>query len=140
MLWKNQHRETVGPSRLRTDNAAFRCLLLAICRYSRTLDKPELSMTTARPPLHSVWENDEGDRLVVVEVSEPFTEEQIAEDLAADGVTAPDALARETERMRAYFLVTYEESGDEFGMEVDNEQWAMLIEADAFRMTGIESH
>jgi hypothetical protein len=36
--------------------------------------------------------------------------------------------------------VTYEESGDEFGMEVDNEQWAMLIEADAFRMTGIESH
>jgi len=97
-------------------------------------------MTTARPPLYSVWENDEGDRLVVVEVSEPFTDEQIAEDLAADGVTAPDELARETERMRACFLVTYEESGDEFGMEVDNEQWAMLIEADAFRMTGIESH
>jgi len=100
----------------------------------------DFSMTTARPPLYSIWENDEGDRLVVVEVSEPFTDEEIAKDLADDGITSPDELARETERMRAFFIVTYEESGDEFGMEVDNEQWATLIEADAFRMTGIESH
>ncbi|MEK6349153.1 MAG: hypothetical protein V4764_16840 [Burkholderia sp.] len=97
-------------------------------------------MTTARPPRFSVWENDEGDSIVVVEVSEPLTDEQIAADLAAEGITAPDDIASETARKRAFFLVTYEENGDDCGFELDNEQWAMLVEADAFRMTGIESH
>ncbi|MEX4004890.1 hypothetical protein AB4Y38_39225 [Paraburkholderia sp. EG285A] len=96
-------------------------------------------MTISRPPLHSVWENDEGDRIVVVELSEPFTDEQIAEDLAIDGITAPDELARETARMKAFFLVTYEEGDDDMAMELDNEQWAAMIEADGFRMTGTES-
>lgn len=96
-------------------------------------------MTAARPPLFSVWENDEGDRIVVVEVSEPLTDEQIAADLAAVG-TSPKDIASETERKRDFFIVTYEENGDGCGFELDNEQWAMLIEADAFRMTGIESH
>lgn len=96
-------------------------------------------MTISRPPLYSVWENNEGDRIVVVELSEPFTDEEIAADLADEGITTPDALARETARMQAFFLVTYEEGDDDMAVELDNEQWAAMIEADGFRMTGIET-
>ncbi len=33
-------------------------------------------MSVLRPPLNSVWENDEGDRLVVIGLSRLFTEKE----------------------------------------------------------------
>ncbi|WP_321954196.1 hypothetical protein [Paraburkholderia bannensis] len=94
-------------------------------------------MTTSRPPLKSIWENDDGDKIVVVEISEALTDEEISEDFAGEWITAADEIAREIELLRSFFLVTYEERDHRIGMQLDNEQWATLIEKERFRMTGI---
>ena len=86
-------------------------------------------MTIVRPPLYSIWENDQGDRLVVPEVSQPFTDEEIARGLADEEISSPEEVACVTERMREFFIVTYEENGHKLGMDVDNEQWATFIAA-----------
>ena len=75
-------------------------------------------MNIRHPPLHSVWENDDGDKLFVAKLSK---------------------LPRAAACVRAFFLVTYAEyvDGHNIGCEIDNDQWSDLIASEGFRMTGI---
>ena len=93
-------------------------------------------MSVLRPPLNSVWENDEGDRLVVIGLSRLFTEKETT----AAGIIAWREQAPKADRRRELFVVRYAEyaDGHDIGCEIDNEQWADLIASAGFRMTGIE--
>jgi len=99
-------------------------------------------MATDRPPLYSVLENRAGEKIFIEEVTEPLTEEAIANDLDADGLTGED-FEREAAVMRAMFVVTYvayERRGnlEAVRFETDEGHWAQLTGSDGFRMKGIE--
>ncbi|MGF6641596.1 hypothetical protein [Paraburkholderia sp. MM6662-R1] len=93
-------------------------------------------MAIERPPLHSVWENAEGDKYFVEDVSEPLSEKEIAND--------PDIkTAAEADDARASFLVTYvpyDDRGDEgaIGYEADHEEWADFVKENVLKQIGIE--
>ncbi|MDQ7981330.1 hypothetical protein QYH69_29290 [Paraburkholderia sp. SARCC-3016] len=99
-------------------------------------------MTTDRPPLYSVWENRAGEKIFVEEVTAPLTEEEIASDLDAEGLTGED-FEREATAMRAMFVVTYvayEGRGnlEAVRFETDEGQWAQLTGPDGFHIKGIK--
>ncbi|MGD1324401.1 hypothetical protein ACNHE5_05610 [Pandoraea pnomenusa] len=81
-------------------------------------------MTIQPPPLHSVWENDNG-KIFVLEV-----------DCLGDDPDADD-------EDKDFFLVVALPYADRHNAnaivdELDPEQWAELIERDKIRMVGIE--
>ncbi|GAB7522522.1 hypothetical protein [Paraburkholderia sp. 2C] len=99
-------------------------------------------MATDRPPLHSFWENRAGEKIFVEEVTALLTEEEIASDLDAEGLTGKD-FEREAAAIRAMFVVTYvayEGRGNPevVRFETDEAQWARLTGPDGFRIKGIE--
>ncbi|MGO4814297.1 hypothetical protein AB4156_32805 [Cupriavidus sp. 2MCAB6] len=83
-------------------------------------------MALEKPALHSVWQNDQGDAFIVLDVFDP----------AEDGMGDDDYLP-------GYYLVTfvdYDErnEADIAGEEFDNEQWSALVKSLDLKQSGVE--
>ncbi|MDF3883149.1 hypothetical protein [Cupriavidus basilensis] len=84
-------------------------------------------MALEKPALHSVWENDQGDKLIVLDVFDPAEDDEMGED----------------DYLPGYYRVTfvdYDERNEAapFGEEFDNEQWMALVKSLDLKQSGVE--